>query len=765
MSSIGRIALASWCSLLALSNSYADEQQSQSKISIPFVAEKPTLDGDLNDAIWQNARIIVLDTVNSPLDNVASPVKTTAKIAEDGEYLYLSFVAEDPDPSKIKGAIGDRDTQWYNDIVGIRIDTLNNRRVSYGFFVNPYGVQNDDTFNEITGESNRLWDGLWQSFGKMTETGYQVEMAIPFNILNFEQSDNKKHWPFELVRMYPRDVHMRISHIDLDRDNFCWLCQYPSAVGFEQAKFGNAVLLTPAIVANSNQTRDIYDSSDDWHDDSDLEASLDLRWGITPNTLFNGTINPDFSTVEADTGQLNVNKTFSLFYDEKRNFFLENSEYFASSLNLVYTRNIADPDYGAKLTGTQGKHHYGVLATHDTETNFLMPGNLGSTIATLNEESHATALRYRYDVAQDITIGATSTLRKTDDYHNYVSGLDGRYQINDSNSVSLQMLHSDTQYPDNFTSQFSGEHKLRATHTDSFSDQAYKFAFKHDSEYWQVNAERSAFDKNFRADLGFITKSDFTEDKIVASRIFYNDEQKNSWQEATFGGNWKSHHNENGEFIGKEITASATISGPMLSFLELNYTKADKVGNRLNENSIAIDGNTDRFAERYWNLYGNIRPTTNTDYTLDATYGDKIDYLNNRLGKFTEIYASTIWNATNHLELEVSHTYSELNADSDNVFTANLTDFRIKYQFDVYSYLKFSAVYSDIEQNLNNNPNSFTNKQEKSLSTQLIYAYKLNPQTVFFLGYSDASYQDDYLQNLRREQRTFFTKISYAWRP
>ena len=105
---------------------------------------------------------------------------------------------------------------------------------------------------------------------------------------------------------------------------------------------------------NQQQQRDINGAAlKPWQKDNNIEPSLDLKWGITPDLTLNATVNPDFSQVEADVAQLNVNESFSLFFPEKRSFFLDNADYFASNLNLIYTRNIAAPGAGAKLTGSK----------------------------------------------------------------------------------------------------------------------------------------------------------------------------------------------------------------------------------------------------------------------------------------------------------------------------------------------------------------------------------------------------------------------------
>ncbi|QOL25206.1 carbohydrate binding family 9 domain-containing protein [Thalassotalea sp. LPB0316] len=752
------------------------------QIDIPSTQHPIVIDGELTDRAWQDAVTIELDIVNYPWNNRQSPVKTTAKMVEDGEQLYISFVAEDPEPENIQAILSDRDTTWYDDIVGIKIDPQNNRRTSYDFFVNPYGVQNDQVSNEITGNQSTLWDGIWDAYGKITDQGYQVEMAIPFSILKFEESSGKKYWAFELSRQYPRDTRLRISHVPLDRNNACWLCQYPVAVGFENAKVKNDLTITPAIVAGFNQQRDVYSPGSDWQDDQDFNAGVDIRWGIDANTLINATINPDFSTVEADAGQLNVNTTYSLFYDEKRPFFLENADYFDSQLDLVYTRNIADPDYGAKLTGTKDTHTYGAFFVQDTQTNFLMPGNLSSELAILDQESHSGVLRYRYDYQQSLSIGAISTLRKSDGYHNYVAGFDAKYRLDDNNTFKATWLGSSTQYPNELYQDFCysddcsdkptdcsfgncgySEQVIRAKKDGEFSDDALTLEYTYTSEFWDLSVEHENIGVDFRADLGFINQVDHKTNEIELARKFFGTENT-AWQEAKIVGEWKKQTNQNGELIAQVYDLGFEIDGPMQSLFEFKYQHADRVGLRMDDASLAIDGNTELFTEKLWSAFASVQVTSNIYLDADITFGDKIDYTNNRLGELVELGASFEWYANDHLKATISYYNSALDADNSDVYDAQLFDTRLTYQFDVYSYLRLSTVYEDVKRNQANYLFDSVNKQEKNLVTQLIYAYKLNPQTVFFLGYSDNSFEDDELSSLERDERTLFTKISYAWR-
>ncbi|MFD2166934.1 sugar-binding protein [Thalassotalea euphylliae] len=762
--------------------SIANENQANTLVHIPHSTKGYQIDGDLTDPVWLDAKSIAVNTVTSPLNNTPSPVDTQAKLVDTGEHILIAFIAKHPNPQEIIATYGERDSRWSDDIVGIKLDTLNNRRTTYTFLVNAFGIQHDEIYNEITGNANDLWDGIWDSYGKITNDGFQVEMAIPYSIMNFEESDNVKQWPFELVRVHADQTRLRISNIELDRNNACWLCQYPQATGFENARAGSNLQLTPALVASYDEQRDIYDTDSDWDSDSDIEPSLDVRWGIDRQTLLNATINPDFSTVEADAAQLSVNNKFSLFFQEKRPFFLENNNFFETPTNLVYTRNIADPDYGVKLTGTNQAHSYGIFVSHDTETNFILSGNLSARIASLNEESHSSAVRYLYDIDQNKTIGLIATNRTSDDYHNSVFGIDGRYRFTDTDRINVQWMFSDTEYPEALFQDFCdsdceppsepcsfgncnyNEQVLRSKKDDSFDDAAYLISYLHESEDWIIDAERQYFGEDFRADLGFINRIDYVDDRFYIRRKFFQDDEKAMIP--TYGVNaaFSIQHNDNDELISRENQLGFSLDGPLRSYLELTYVDATKVGLRLDDTNLAIDENTERFNERQWVLYAESRLNREFYASFYGVLGDKIDYDNNRLGDYIELETNVTWYPKPNTEVDATHTFSELEAENKNVYTANIMDLRLRYYFDVHSSLKLSLVYEDIDYNPDNNPFSFYSEQVNTLSTQLIYSYKLNPQTVFFLGYSDNSFEDDFVGNLKQQQRTLFTKISYAWR-
>ena len=211
------------------------------------------------------------------------------------------------------------------------------------------------------------------------------------------------------------------------------------------------------------------------------------------------------------------------------------------------------------------------------------------------------------------------------------------------------------------------------------------------------------------------------------------------------------------------------MDGPLQSEFEFNVVHGERVGLRYDKNNSDIDGNTSSFNEDQALFFTSVTPNNRLYLSLDITLGDKIDYANDRLGDLIQVGGNITLFVTDHLEFDFYQTYSKLDAKNsqnkkENVYLANISELRLSYQFDVHSYLKLSLIYTDVDRNLDNNIAGYS-EQNKLLSSQLIYAYKLNPQTVFFLGYSDNSFQDDDLTNLEREERTFFTKISYAWAP
>ncbi|WP_100643575.1 carbohydrate binding family 9 domain-containing protein [Alteromonas facilis] len=766
------LTFGAWAFVASADDAATNEPLALAPLTIPFIEGAATLDGVLDEPQWQRAAKQSLDYVTEPFEtNRPAPVTTDVFIYEDGTSLYVAFVAQDPDPEAIRSFYRDRDFIFGGDMVGVKLDTFNDSRLAYQFFVNPFGVQADVIENEMTGLESESWDAIWESAGKITENGYVVEMALPLRTMNFNEGDRTKTWGAEFLRFYPRDHFMRISNIPRDRNNSCLLCQLEEISGFESASQGNNLAVIPTVVAGKGRSRDIY-STRDWDYDSNQEIGLDINWGITPEFTLQATLNPDFSQVEADVAQLSINNTFALFFDEQRPFFTENADYFSSNLNLVYTRNVGAPDYGAKVTGRVGEHSVGVFVANDDATTFLVPGNLGSSVAEIAESSNNAAIRYRYDLADDISIGFVSTLRKSDSYHNYVNGIDVRYLITENDELRAQWVVSDTQYPDQlyrdycsedcFVSEELSEEALRVQRSDSFTGRAFRVNYRHETHDWYVYADHYANGADFRADLGFVSTVDHNKSVLGGGYFWWNNDSW--WNRIRVAGDWDITHNDNGELLEKEMEANVSIRGDFQSYFEVGMLSRDRSGLRWDNTLLNIDDNTDRFDEKQWHLFAEAQPNEIVYFNAFLSVGDQIDFANNRLGERVLIESEVELNIGKHLYVGGYFLYNDFEVAQQPLFTAKIYDARFTYQFDTRQFLRLIMSYSDIDRNQQNYLRP-VDAESQDLSWQLLYSYKINPLTKFFVGISDTSFNDDSLSRLTSAEQSVFMKFSYAWLP
>ena len=327
------------------------------------------IDGALDDPAWSSALRVTLDYEWFPGENITPPVETEVFLTYDDNNLYMGYRAHDPDPSAVRAHLMDRDeinTFVQDDHVLVMIDTFNAERRAFQFRINPLGVQADAIFSELDGIEDFSWDALWESAGQLTGGGYEIELAIPMNQLRFPAGTDVQTWGFDIGRSYPRSVRHRIANTPRDRSNSCVLCQAAKVTGLQDIEAGRNLVVTPTLVANRTDEREDFPDGKLDKADDDLDPGLSVRWGMTPNYTLNATINPDFSQVEADAAQLNVNQRFALFFPERRPFFLEGIDFFSTLIDGVFTRTVVDPDWGLKLTGKQGKNAIGVFATQDT---------------------------------------------------------------------------------------------------------------------------------------------------------------------------------------------------------------------------------------------------------------------------------------------------------------------------------------------------------------------------------------------------------------
>lgn len=405
---------------------------------LPRADSAVVVDGKLDEPIWEKALRLDLPYEVNPGVNIPSRVRTEALLTYDDAYFYAAFRAADPEPDRIRARFTDRDTAFQDDFVGIVVDTFDDERRAFEFFVNPKGVQMDLVVDDVLGNEDSSWDAIWFSAGSLTGDGYLVEMAIPYTSLRFQRGDGSQAWGLDLVRVYPRNYRFLLAMNARDRNVDCYLCQVSRVVGFEGATPGKNLEITPTVTVIRTDARDPFPQAPLENGNPETDLGVTARWGITPNLTASGAINPDFSQVEADVAQLDVNEQFALFYPEKRPFFLEGSDFFDTPIQAVYTRTVVDPSWGAKLSGKEGKGAIGLFVAQDEFTNLLFPGSQGSFgTPPVNSDSTAAVLRYRRDVGKNSTIGGLVTARDGLDYENAVFGADALVRATDSDTFRL----------------------------------------------------------------------------------------------------------------------------------------------------------------------------------------------------------------------------------------------------------------------------------------------------------------------------------------
>ena len=733
-------------SLFALSmlHAAAAYAQESTDFAIGRTATTPEIDGEVDAGEWAAATRVALDIEFSPSENIPAGVRTDALIMEDGETLYVAFIAQDPDPSQIRAFYRDRDQISGTDYVGVSLDTFNDEARSFDFIVSPLGVQFDATNDDLTGNEDDSWNALWDSAGQITQTGYMTEMAIPLKQLRFRSGTGLKTWGVRFVRDYPRDRRYRFSNVPQDRNISCLVCQYSKASGLADVQPGRNLEIIPTMTASGQRSRP-NPAVDDWSDyETDTDAGADLRWGINQDNYLNATLNPDFSQVEADSAQLEINNTFSLFFPEKRTFFLDGANYFNSNLNVVHTRNIADPDYGVKLTGRAGRHSYGLLQASDTQTSFLIPTNDASSVASLGGTgSDVSVLRYRQDVLDNSSIGTVLTHREGGDYSNTVAGVDGRWRLTGSDVINVQLLSSQSEYPLAVQTRYRQD--------DSLSDQTMLLEYRHNDRRWDIWAEYVDFGKDFRADMGFINRVDYTRSTVRAGHT-WRYEAGSFFDRIRVALDWDNTFDQAGLELEEEFEVFLEMDGPLQSQINGLFG-----GSKTYYNGFYFD-------EQFNQLSVAMRPSSDLYVRMLVRIEDIVDFANTRLGDSRRYTPSVNYQWGRHLQLDLSHTHQTFDVKGGRLFTADLTELRTTWQFNVRSFLRFIVQHGDTARNksLYIRP---VQARSKELTTQLLYSYKLSAQTLFFLGYSDAGFQNDSLNSIETSSRTLFAKFSYAWQP
>jgi len=744
MSAKRALALAITMVLLATCMIVADEGEPGSKEN-PFVVPRAVseikVDAELDEAAWRDALVFELPYEVWPGENLPAQVKTECYVTYDENFVYAAFKAYDENTGAIRAYLTDHDRIGSHDFVGIMIDTFNDERRAYLFFVNPLGVQYDATLDDLGDGEDSSWDAIWDSAGRITEYGYVVEIAVPFNQIRFQRTGGEQVWGFNGVRMYSRDRRRENSTQKSDRNINGEVRQFTKIAGFEGATPGRNVQITPTVTAVRTDARTQIPGGDFEELDSDAEVGLTASWGMTSNLTLSGTANPDFSQVEADALQLDINQPFALFYREKRPFFTEGRDYFQTPIDAVYTRTMRDPIWGLKLAGKEGSNAVGAYVVQDNITNLVFPGAQGSSTTSLQMDSLATVVRYRRDISGRHTAGLLLTDREGDDYFNRVFGFDGTFRLTDVDTLEMQFLGSSTSYPDNVAAAFGQPH-------DEFGDRAMYLEYRRNTRTYRWFAEYQERGEGFRADLGYLPQVGIRRGE-VGGGYSWTGSNEDWYSRIEVGANWDKTAETNGDPFEEEWEGYVYVQGPYQSEIFTGAGFRDRWYNGV------------KFDQNFFSSGVGLRPTGDLSLGIDYSYDDTIDYAHARAATRISIYPEISYRFGRHLNISLDYTIQRLEVEGQRLYFVNASDLSVVYQFNVRTFFRAIFQFTDVRRNLD--LYAFpVEPTTKDLFTQLLFSYKINPQTVLFLGYSD-NYLGTRDFSITQIDHTFFIKIGYAW--
>jgi hypothetical protein len=716
-------------------------------VSIPETALSIKVDGILDDEAWKSARVFELRYEVAPGENVAPQVRTECLLISNANYLLAAFRCFDPQPRLIRAHYSDRDQIMNDDRVVLALDTFNDERRNFEFAGNPLGIQGD--WIRLNNHLDANWDAIWDCAGRIEEWGYSVEFAIPFDQLRFRKTDGPQIWGFTAYRLLARNVEYTIGLVPDDRNNNCTQCQMIKIQGFEAAVPGKAVELTPTVTAARTDIRPDWPSGGFRAQTKEADLGLTAKWGLTPNLTLQGTINPDFSQVEADALQMNINQPFALFYQEKRPFFTESADYFEALSNVrieglqypVYSRAIRDPRWGLKLTGKEGGHTFGFYSLQDGITNLVFPGPERSFSASLSAVNQSSVFRYRRDLGSQYSIGALVTDREGSEYFNRVLGFDADFRLGDKDRIIAQAMGSSTRYPGSTAETFGQPQE-------PFSDAMWLLHYAHDARNYRFFADYQDFGNGFRADLGYIPKVGYTKAEAGGGLTWWGDDT-GFLNRAVMDASIRQTRKTDGSLMLRTFEIMGSLHGPANSAVYFYYGARDRNYEGL------------RLYQDFKGFGFDTRPSGSFNLGGFCAWEDKIDYDRGRPAAEFFFTPQIVFSPNRHLNLNLNYTYLTLDVDGGRLFRVNALDTAFIYQFTSKIFFRAILQYMDVLRN----PglyDSAVEEQSKSLFTQMLFSYKVNPRTVLFLGYSDNA-QNDPSFRLLRTDRTFFVKIGYAW--
>jgi len=712
-----------------------------------------TIDGDLSDAAWKDALRVDKWYETNATDNTEPKMKNVAWMTYDDHFFYAAFHFEDPNPEKIRAPFGDRDNvSSSTDYGGVILDTRNDGKTAILFLSNARGIQYDSVSDDTSGNEDSSPDFFWESSAKITKTGWDLELRIPFSSLRYKKADPQT-WGILLYRNYPRDRRYQMFANKLPKGGNCFICNENKITGLTGLPQGGHIVAAPYMtVKEQGSPRNDTLGNRLVNAPAKIDGGIDVKWTPNADTAIDGTLNPDFSQVESDVAAISANQRFAIFFSEKRPFFLEGVELFSTPIQAVYTRTITSPRFGLRSTGKFGDNDYTAIIASDRGGGLtILPGPNGSDFANQDFSSTVAIGRIRHNFGLSY-LSLLGTFRESEGgAHNRVLGPDFQWRINDKETVTGQVLVSDTKTPDrpDLASEWNGQ---------TLKGHAEYVWWTHSTKHIDWYTEAKDYSDGFRADNGFVPQVGYREEFFEGGytmrpttgfanriRLFLNGD----YSAAT-----------NGDRLFADRSAGIGFDGKFASSTRLRFSV----------NSVRSG---DKVLTRHQLLYSMQFTPSNmfSNIQLSGSAGEDVDFSNTRLGRGVSANVGATIRPTDHLELRWNQSLSWLNvnplpnqidADRGRLFTAQVERIRATYTFNSKMFVR------GIVQNVRTNRNqqlflNSINQHSGNVTSSLLFAYKLNWQTLLFLGIGDERDVEVDINKLQPASRQLFMKVSYAF--
>ena len=511
-----------------------------------LLTEPLTIDGVI-DSAWKNCNCFANFTEFQPAENRRPPVGTSGYLTYDANNLYVAFVCEDPEISQLRASLTDRDKIFNDDWVCISIDPDNDQQKAYEFFVNARGIQADQLW-QANGNEDVSYDLVWQSEAQIYENYWAAEVRIPFESLRFPNRE-EQDWSIHLTRHFPRENDYKFSWMPISANNNSYMGQ-AGRIQFTMPQVqtdSRTLEVLPFAIGTQQSYRNVQgDGTENWQREQlETRAGFGIKYGFSSNLTADFTYNPDFSQIESDAGQININNPFALFFSEKRPFFQEGSDIYVVDrnstagiaidqfINLFYSRSINDPFYAGKISGRFGKVSVGYTAALDRSTPFIIPFEENTAVLATQERSYSNILRTRYDLGNQSQLGFILTDRRLlNSGSNSVAAVDAsirlseKYTLTTLAGLTYTREPNDPQLSAGLNGSFEVDNKLKTASFDgeSFYGRVLRAKINRDSRHWFATLAYQDFSPGFRADNGFIQSNSFRAAEYVGGYFFRFDD-------------------------------------------------------------------------------------------------------------------------------------------------------------------------------------------------------------------------------------------------